>query len=248
MARGVGACDSRGTVHAIAKMSNLVMLVGALMGSGLACGPLPAATTTTDGTTETSSTTTSTGTGTNTSTAPTSTTSTSDTTTSDTTTGGSCLEFETSERPEEEGLPVQFTCGHTTVVCPSNGVAGLFSFEGPPESEETVSTEDLSRVHCLIEALRDRVIGEVSFELSWPVLGSDRVTLEIAGEFVISRREVVEDFNYEYAEAALWLESGKVFALCRGQNTASAAWGCLRPYILADTQQLECVAGPLVCE
>lgn len=253
MAAGAVACEIHGHHLRATDLTTtkLMTLLGALGLMLSACGPEPATTATTtaetttgtDGTTTgptTSSTTTSPTTGPGTTT--------SDTTTSDTTTGGACLEFATTVPPDGGEVPAQFTCGHEAPVCPSNGVAGLFSFEESPEFDDKVSTEDLSRVHCLLEALRDRTAGEVAYELSWPVLGTDKGTLEIAGEFVISRREVVEDFNYEYEEAALVLEPPQVFADCRAQNTASAAWGCLRPYILVDTQQLACVAAPLVCD
>ncbi|PCC71444.1 hypothetical protein NAEX_04521 [Nannocystis exedens] len=258
MATGAAACDSERTTRAgrpTLTTTKLMTLLGALALVSGACGPEPATTATTPSETNTGSDTTTTAPTTTapttepgtTTTAPGTTTTEPGTTTSDTTTGGECVAFETFEPPDEDVLPVQFTCGQDAVVCPSNGPAGLFTFEGAPEREDAAGTEDLSRVHCLLEALRDRTPGLVTYELSWPVLGTDRGALEIAGEFVISRREVLNDFNYEYREAALLLEPPQLFADCRAQNTASAAWACLRPYILVDSQQLECVTAPLVC-
>ncbi|MCY0988848.1 hypothetical protein OV203_17055 [Nannocystis sp. ILAH1] len=170
---------------------------------------------------------------------------TSGTTDASTTTGGECLVFE-DEDPTDGRVSTQFTCGHEETLCPSD--AALFSFESGPNWDDTASTDDLARVHCVLEALRDRTPGQVTYTLAWPVLGSDVGSLEIAGDFVIARREYANDFNYTYKEAVLWLEPSEVFAECRAKNTAAAAWLCMRPYInIIDALQPECVAGPLEC-
>jgi hypothetical protein len=176
-----------------------------------------------------------------------------DTTGADTTGGtsgdepvGACVEF-TSAQVMDFGWPAQLTCGHTEVLCPSDLDVPLFNFESDPQSDPP-SAEDPSRVHCLLDALRDRKVGQLEYSLSYPILGWDRGSVEIAGEFAIWRRERVDDFNSEYTERALWLESGKVFELCRAENTASAAWGCLRRYILTWPVEVECVTEPLTCE
>ena len=235
--------------------SSLILLLIPLMAS--ACGPEtattdPSATGTTGdasssstGPMSTSSASDPTSTDPTTTTDPT--TSTSDTTTADTTTGGACVEFFAMEYANEFPPPM-FTCNNTAELCPSDLGAALFKFENTPENKDAKpTTEDLDRVHCLLEALRDRQRGTFPFELSYALLGTDTGTIEIAGEFAIWRREVISDFNYDYSERALWLESGKVFSLCRGQNTAIAAWDCLRRYFVTFPVMAECVEAPLVC-
>jgi hypothetical protein len=246
--------DTVTTIHS-------VTLLGALSLLFTACGPEPG--TTTDSTTETTSSTT--GTTASTSEAPTTTGSTTDTTGVetttgvemttgvdttgvDTTTGGVCLEFETQRHPNGEEAPAQFTCGHDEVLCPSAPDVALFEFEQGPEWDDTATTEDLARVHCVIEALRDRKLGTVTYALFWPVFGPDTGSLEITSEFVIARRETLNDFNYDYWETALVLEPSQVFADCLAENTATAAWLCLRPYINLGSTTLECVTAPLTCE
>ena len=103
-------------------------------------------------------------------------------------------------------------------------------------------------MHCVLEALRDRKLGTVKYALFWPVLGPDTGSLEIAGEFVIARRETINDFDYDYREKALVLEPSQVFDDCRATNTATAAWLCLRPYINLGATEIERVDAPLTCE
>ncbi|MCY1061289.1 hypothetical protein [Nannocystis sp. SCPEA4] len=225
-------------------------LLGALALLSSACGPEAA--TTTDSTTDTTSPTTgpvdtSTG-GAPTTSGTTGVDTTGVDTTGDTTTGGECLEFHTNVWPDTEAV-VQFTCGLDADLCHSD--AALFKFEAGPEWDDTATTDDLARVHCVLEALRDRQPGQLDYALFWPVLGPDTGSLEIVGDFVISRRETINDFNYDYWEAALVLEPSQVFADCRAANTAAAAWQCLRPYINIDIEEhkaQECVTAPLVCE
>lgn len=184
---------------------------------------------------------------TTTSSTTTSDTTTSDTTAADTTTGAACLEFFTMEHPNEP-LPPQFTCGNDEPLCPSDLDVPLFKFEtGPDDKDANPTTEDLDRVHCLLEALRDRKRGTFPFELGYGLLGEDIGTIEIAGDFAIWRREITNDFNYDYSERALWLEPPDVFAECRALNTANAAWKCLRRYFLTFPVMAECVEAPLVC-
>ncbi|WAS94423.1 hypothetical protein [Nannocystis punicea] len=235
-------------------------IVGAFLVVAVDCGPESAATT--EATTEVTTESTGAATGPDgTSEAPTTSgtpttgdTATGDTTTdaasagttdASTTTGGECLSFDDDD-PTDGDIVTQFTCGHAEVLCPSD--APLFSYEEGPDWDDTATTDDLARVHCVLEALRDRTPGQVNYTLAWPVLGSDTGSLEIVGDFLIARREVANDFNYLYREVVLWLEPPEVFAACRAKNTASAAWQCLRPYIDTDPLQLECVTAPLGCE
>lgn len=230
-------------------------LLGALALLSSACGPEAA--TTTDSATETTSPTTGPA-DTSTGEAPTTSgvettgvdTTGTDTTGVDTTTGGECLEFHTIEWPDTEAV-VQFTCGFDEELCPSDPDAALFKFDAGPEWDDTATTDDLARVHCVLEALRDRQPGQLKYALFWPVFGPDTGSLEIVGDFVIARRETLSDFNYDYWETALVLEPSQVFADCRAANTATAAWQCLRPYInidIVEHKAQECVTAPLVCE
>ncbi|MFY0536579.1 hypothetical protein [Nannocystis pusilla] len=236
--------------------TTLCTLLGAVLLTA-ACGPGPATTTeattgstgdstgTTTAPDSTSETPTPTSTASTTSEATTDASTTTGTTDASTTTGGECLVF-TDDDPTNGRVTTQSTCGHEEALCPSD--AALFSFENGPDWDDTASTDDLARVHCVLEALRQRTPGQVTYTLAWPVLGSDVGSLEIAGDFMIARREYANDFNYTYKEAVLWLEPPEVFAECRAKNTATAAWLCLRPYInIIDALQPECVAGPLEC-
>lgn len=162
------------------------------------------------------------------------------------TTGGGCLEFSSDDNLNGE-IPPQFTCSHTAELCPPAMAGPLFHFEGSPESDDTATTQDLPRVHCVLEALRDRQLGQLEFELGYDILGDDTGTVEIAGEFVIVRRQVTDDFFFEYTERVLQLEAPEVFAECRTKNTTNVAWGCLRPYLVGLPVAPACVEAPLQC-
>lgn len=230
-------------------------LLGGLLLLCAACGPETATTTETTGSTsepEPSGSSTGDASTTSTGEGPTTGTSEAPTTGVDTSTTGTtgepvCVEFESTDHTEDE-LPVQFTCGNDEVLCA--GVMGLALFDvidGNPEEAETVTTENLERVHCVLEALRDRQPGQIEWELGYEILGWDRGTIEIAGEFVIVRRNRVNDFNRDYTERALWLEPAAKFAECREMNTANVAWGCIKPYLVGFPEVLECVPEPLTC-
>src|SRR5690606_6141448 len=105
--------------------------------------------------------------------------------------------------------------------------------------------DDLERARCMVQALRDRTVGQFSWlAVADSVVFADPLSLEILGDAALSRsrRGVVELIAPDNAYEGLYLLRGPdFFSACKGGD-AMALWLCL-----VDPVVPGCLAGPLPC-